>query len=97
MALQATAEDTAIGRVGAFLRGQVGGRSLSPRAGDDPDAVLSRAEAALREDDLHGAVEELRALPEPARDMFEDWMQAATARAEADAALQTIRAGLTGD
>ncbi|MGB0440740.1 MAG: molybdopterin-binding protein, partial [Paracoccaceae bacterium] len=35
--------------LGAFLKTQLGARSLEPREGDDPDAVLSRMEAAARE------------------------------------------------
>ncbi|MFU8779109.1 MAG: COG4223 family protein, partial [Roseovarius sp.] len=37
----------AVAGVGGFLKSQLGIRSLSPQEGDDPDAVLSRAEAAL--------------------------------------------------
>jgi HemY protein len=46
-------------RVTAFLRVQTGARSLEPRAGDDPDAVLSRAEAALRTGDLPATLAEI--------------------------------------
>src|SRR5690606_16625940 len=35
------------GGFGAFLKTQLGARSLEPREGTDPDAILSRAEAAL--------------------------------------------------
>ncbi len=35
-------------RLTTFLRTQTGARSLEPREGDDPDAILSRAEAALQ-------------------------------------------------
>ena len=39
-----------------FLDVQTGARSLEPREGDDPDAVLSRAEAAVKAGDVaHGA------------------------------------------
>ena len=51
-------------RLGNFLRAQVGARSTTPRDGDDADAVLSRAGAAIDAGDLDGALAELAALPE---------------------------------
>ncbi len=48
----ATDADSTVDRALAFLRAQTGARSLTPREGDDPDAILSRAEAALRSGDL---------------------------------------------
>ena len=50
-----------------FLRAQTGARSLDPREGDDPDAILSRAEAAVSAGDLATALTEIAALPEPAQ------------------------------
>ncbi len=46
-ATKAAASDGSVDRLTAFLRTQMGARSLEPREGDDPDAVLSRAEAAV--------------------------------------------------
>ncbi|MBV5276525.1 hypothetical protein JZU56_01410, partial [bacterium] len=46
-ALRANMGESWSERVGNFLRTQVGVRSLTPRDGPDPDAILSRAEAAL--------------------------------------------------
>lgn len=90
---ESTNEDTA-SRVTTFFANQLGARSVEPRAGDDPDAVLSRAEAALRSGDLGTVLSELSALPEPAQAELADW----TARAEtrkaaldgADAVAQTL-------
>ena len=57
-------------RVAAFFKAQLGIRSLAPREGDDPDAILSRAEAALGANDLAAALAELAALPPgPAAEM----------------------------
>ena len=53
--------------VGAFLRTQLGARSLEPREGNDPDAILSRAEAAIRDGRLSDALAEIEALPESGR------------------------------
>ena len=61
-----------------FLANQLGARSVTPRDGADPDAVLSRAEAALRSGDLAATLQELEALPAPAAEVLTGW----TARAE---------------
>ena len=70
-------------RIGAFLRVQSGYRSLEEQAGDDPDAVLSRAEARLREGDVPAALQTLEALPAEGQEAMAAW--AATARTRADA------------
>lgn len=74
---EATTEDTTA-RVTTFLANQLGARSVTPRDGSDPDAVLSRAEAALRSGDLAATLQELEALPAPAAEVLTGW----TARAE---------------
>ncbi|WP_284165229.1 hypothetical protein [Frigidibacter sp. SD6-1] len=79
-------------RVSAFLRSQTGARSLSPRAGDDPDAILSRAEAALGAGDLMAAVAEISALPEAGQARMSEWVGLATRRSEALKAAATLRA-----
>ena len=50
----------------AFLAAQVASRSLTPQPGAEPDAVLSRMEDRLRNDDLAGALAEADALPSEA-------------------------------
>lgn len=87
-----TAEGT--GSVGDFLRGQLGIRSLQPRDGDDPDAILSRAEAALGEGRLGDALAEIETLPEGARAALADWTAAATTRHEALAAAEALSAAM---
>ncbi|MCF3592408.1 hypothetical protein LZG00_00145 [Rhodobacteraceae bacterium LMO-12] len=71
------------GGLGAFLKTQLGARSLEPREGDDPDAVLSRAEAAMNEGRLDAAITELDALPEDARAEMSEWLSLAATRAAA--------------
>ena len=83
-----------ISRVEGFLRRQLGTRSLEPRAGDDPDAVLSRAEAALKSGDLDGALAELDSLPEAGRAEMADWTRQAETRRAALAAADTLAARL---
>ncbi len=75
---------------GGFLKTQLGVRSLEPREGDDPDAILSRAEAALKEGRLTDALAEIEALPEVGRTELSDWAGQATRRLNAIAAAQVL-------
>ncbi|TFL16586.1 mitofilin family membrane protein [Jannaschia formosa] len=75
------------GGLGAFIRRQTGARSLEPREGDDADAVLSRAEAAVRAGDIDAALAELEALPPEAQAAMAGWIDAARTRAAARDAL----------
>jgi hypothetical protein len=77
-------------RIVDFLAAQTGARSLTPRDGLDPDAILSRAEFALAEGRLADALSELGALSDPLRAPLADWI----ARAEARLAVQTALEGL---
>lgn len=78
--IRETVADDMTGRAYAFLRAQTGLRSLEPRDGDDPDAVLSRAEAALGAGDLATALSELEQLPPAGQDVMSDWMARAEQR-----------------
>lgn len=80
------------GGLGGFLANQLGARSLEPREGDDADAVLSRAEAAVREGRISDAVAELATLPEQARAEMSDWLATAQARLDALAAAEQLAA-----
>jgi len=77
-----------------FLRGQLSVRSVAPREGEDPDAVLSRAEAQLAAGQLDAALTEIGSLPEPLRAAMADWIAQAETRAQADAALAGLRDSL---
>lgn len=72
----------------AFLRRQTAARSLEPREGTDADAVLSRAEAALRSGDISTALSETATLPPEAAAVLSDWIERAQARVAAQEALQ---------
>jgi hypothetical protein len=74
----------------AFLRNQFDVRSTAPREGNDTDAVLSRAEAAVRTGRLSDALAEISALPEVARAAMSDWLDQAEARASAVAAADIL-------
>jgi hypothetical protein len=85
--LRAQIDAGEIGRVEGFLRIQSGVRSLTPQEGDDPDAVLSRAEAALVAGDLDGALALVGALPDAGRTAMGGWAALAETRRAALAAL----------
>ncbi|MGP9789854.1 hypothetical protein [Roseinatronobacter sp. NSM] len=78
--LGAAPAETAGERVVNFLRAQTGARSTVPRQGDDPDAIMSRASAAVEAGDLDLALTLLDDLPDAGRAALSDWHSAATAR-----------------
>lgn len=69
-----SATDTGQSGVGAFLRRQLGIRSLTPKEGDSVDAHLSRAEAALQSGELDTVLAELSGLPEESASAMSPWM-----------------------
>lgn len=76
--------------IGNFLRAQTGARSVAPREGTDADAVLSRAGDAVQRGAIAAALDELSALPEPARPAMADWTAQAQAYVAAQAALGAL-------
>ena len=94
VALQETAGESMGDRLGAFVMGQIGGRAVAPRDGDDPDAVLSRVGAAVAGGDLEAALAEIAALPQGARDVLAPWVADVEARRAAEAGLAALTAAL---
>lgn len=90
VALQDAPAESTADRLGNFLRAQTGARSTVPRQGDDADAVLSRAGAALEAGDLETALAEIDTLPEPAQAAMGGWLNAAQARLAARDALPEL-------
>jgi hypothetical protein len=82
-------------RLGSFLQTQTGARSLTPQEGDDPDAVLSRIEAALRAADLPAALTLIAALPAPAQAEMADWVGQAQSRVAALEAVEMLSRALS--
>lgn len=70
------------GGIGGFLRSQFDVRSTTPQEGPGPDAVLSRAEAAVKEGRVADALAEIDALPEIARAEITDWTAQAQERVD---------------
>ena len=94
---QKTADQGGQGVVVAFLQDQLGVRSVAPKDGDDADAVLSRAEAALKAGDLASVFAELDALPAEGQAEMTDWIAIATRRAQALDALSALKQDLNGN
>lgn len=88
--IQLGVEDGTTSRLTAFMRTQLGARSLEPREGDDPDAILSRAEAALRDGDIERSLAEIAALPNVGQDALANWVANAMARQSALAAVEKL-------
>lgn len=97
--IMASAGDGMFATIGAFTKAQIAGRSLTPQTGIGPDAVLSRAEEALKQNDLVTALAEIDALPaaampSEARGPMGDWVADATARQDALDAFEALQASL---
>jgi hypothetical protein len=87
LARKAAGDQGWAGRLADFLTAQTGARSLTPRDGADPDAILSRAEFALGEGRLADALAELGTLDPTLLAPFADWSAKARARLAVDQAL----------
>jgi hypothetical protein len=87
LAREISAEGGCGSRLVDFLASQTGARSVAPREGDDPDAVLSRAEFALGEGRVADALAELQPLDAGVKAPLEPWIAAAGAWLVADKAL----------
>ena len=88
--IRAAVEAGEMDRVSAFFRTQLGTRSLEPKEGDDPDAILSRAEAALKAGQLDTALMELAAMPDAGQPTLAPWIASATQRRDALAAARDL-------
>jgi len=88
--IAAVTGDGAMDRLGAFLRTQTGARSLEPREGNDPDAILSRAESALRQGQLDVTLALIAALPDEGEAAMADWVESARTRLNALAAARKL-------
>ncbi len=87
------ADEGTMGMIGNFLRVQTGARSVEPRAGTDPDAVLSRANAAVEAGNLPDALTEIATLPQPGQQAMAAWTARAQTWVDANAALAELAAG----
>ncbi len=95
--IDAAVEDGQIGRFSGFLRRQLGTRSLEPREGDDPDAILSRAEAALGQGTLVSTLDELSSLPEAGLGQMAEWIERAQIRLDALEGVEALMTSVNGE
>ena len=76
--------------LGGFLKRQLGARSVAPREGNDPDAILSRVEGAVRKGQLADALSEAEALPQEAKSAMSDWLNSAASRLAVTSASEVL-------
>ena len=96
-AARAEVPESDVQGITGFLRRQLSARSIVPREGDDPDAILSRAEAALRDGDLDTTLMEMDALPDASKAAMSDWLDAASARKAAQDAANALADSLNSN
>ena len=94
-AARQTAAAEGEGGVLSFIERRLGARSVTPQDGNSPDAVLSRAEAALRNRQLTDVLTEIDALPTVSKDVLADWTAKATARNGALQAADSLMSSLS--
>ena len=90
-------EGTSGNRFLSFMQSQLGARSVTPQEGDGADAVLSRAEAALRTGNLTDVLAELGTLPDPAKPAIAAWLETAKTRQAALSAGNALSAQLNSN
>ena len=81
----------------AFLKMQLGVRSLDAKGGGSADAVLSRAQAAVDVGDFAVALSEITALSSVGQGALQGWSLVATLRLQVLAALQEFSSTFTGN
>ena len=84
-------------RILAFLKAQLGVRSLRAKDGASADAILSRALVAVDRGDLELAVSEILKLPNSSKLALQGWSKAAVQRLMVLTALQKLTTALTGN
>lgn len=99
-ALAASRREEATGPLGKFwanLTGLFSVRRVTPQSGDNPSAIISRAEASLEEGDLEASLRELDALEGEAREAMDGWIEEARARVAADRLLDNVSNDVLAD
>lgn len=87
---QANASDGVVGKFSAFLRTQVGTRSLERREGGDANATLSRVEDELIRGNLSKAVNEADTLGDAPKAAMKNWLTALNRLSDAQTALAQL-------
>jgi hypothetical protein len=84
-------------RILAFLKTQLGVRSLKAKDGASADAILSRALAAVARGNLELALSEVAGLPASSKAPLQVWSKAAGRRLRVLTALQKLSNALIGN
>ncbi len=79
-------------RVGSFAAGLVSVRPVGPIAGDTPEAIVSRMEAAVDRGDFARALAERENLPQAGKDASAAWAQGAADREAIDGLIDRLAA-----
>lgn len=90
----ANASEGVVGKFSAFLKTQVGTRSLERNEGNSTDAILSRVEDDLVNRRLSAALTEAESLPEAPKAAIADWIANLSALSAAQSALNELNATL---
>ncbi|MCP4821699.1 MAG: hypothetical protein GY883_21150 [Shimia sp.] len=80
--------------LGNFFKNQLGARSVEAKEGGSTDAILSRAEAALRGGQLATALVELEGLADAPKSVIADWRAQAETRLAATQAAEAMAQAL---
>lgn len=94
LAISRDGAGASVGGIGDFFKSQLNARSVQPKEGSDVDAVLSRSEAAVRENRLNDALAEIETLPDEVKSAMNDWLSAASQRQTALSALDALKSKL---
>lgn len=94
--IKATSGDDILSQASAKLRSVVAGRPKSEQQGDDAAAILSRAEARLRDGLAPEALAEIETLPNVPKEALGEWLERLRARAEAETARTQFLSQITG-
>ena len=92
--IQAKAQDGSISKFGAFLKTQVGTRSLERKEGPETDATLSRVEDDLVNRRLSAALREANSLSDAAKSAMSDWIAKLGALSAAQSDLKALSTSL---
>ncbi len=92
----ANSTETVIGKFTAFMKSQVGTRSLQPQDGDSLDAVLSRIEGFIGAGDLARTLAETDKLNDATRETMKNWITSVAQLNSAHIALNSVQQQLKG-
>ncbi len=91
---QAESGGSIVGKLGAFLRTQVGTRSLSRQEGNSTDAILSRIEDDLIKGNVEQALAEAETLSDAPKAAMKDWIASLANLSAARSAMKELAQSL---